>query len=335
MATCSVKWRSSGGRGEFEFVPADSLEDREVHIFLEDLNLTIPAEVRGERKQGKPRLRKHKGTNRKKLHLPQLVMAIARLPEPAREDVLHAVTFPLQSKSFVMDAMDFDIIEDDGLTVTLAPLRVSIRNAKFQVDLQDRIKAIADDLQNLPMIASKHPALAAAIQAHGAELMKAVNSSEIRLAADAVNNLQAEVFGLTNAGSATKLEEAAAKPPVELEEEIFGVEGKLLTRIHVYKERDKVFAARAKKYYKDKSGGQLCCEACGMDPVARYGADGERCLEAHHRVPIEELQPDSITRVDEMAIVCASCHRIIHSKKPCLSVDEVAQMITAGAAPAA
>ena len=51
-------------------------------------------------------------------------------------------------------------------------------------------------------------------------------------------------------------------------------------------------------------------------------------------MPIEELQPDSITRVDEMAIVCASCHRIIHSKKPCLSVEEVAQMIAAGAAPA-
>lgn len=333
MATCSVRWRSSGGRGEFEFVPADSLEDREVHVFLEDLNLTIPAEVRGERKQGKPRLRKHESNNRKKLHLPQLVMAIVRLPEPAREDTLHAVTFPLQSKSFVMDAMDFDIIEDDGLIVTLAPLRVSIRNAKFQVDLQDRIKAIADDLQNLPMIASKHPALAAAIEAHGAELMKTVNSSELRLASDSVNKLQAEVFGLTNAGSATKLEEAAAKSPVELEEEIFGVEGKLLTRIHVYKERDKVFAARAKKYYKDKSGGQLWCEACGMDPVARYGTDGERCLEAHHRVPIEELQPDSITRVDEMAIVCASCHRIIHSKKPCLSVDDIVKLIAGGKAP--
>ncbi len=333
MATCSVRWRSSGGRGEFEFVPADSLEGREVHIFLEVLNLTIPAEVRGERRQGKPRLRKHEGTNRRKLHLPQLVMAIARLPEPAREDTLHAVTFPLQSKSFVMDAMDFDIIEDDGLTVTLAPLRVSIRNAKFQVDLQDRINAIAEDLQNLSMIKSKHPDLGAAIDAHGTELKKAVNSSEIRLAADAVNNLQAEVFGLTNAGSATKLEEAAAKPPVELEEEIFGVEGKLLTRIHVYKERDKAFASRAKKYYKDKTGGQLWCQACGMDPLAKYGADGERCLEAHHQVPIEELQPDSITRVDEMAIVCASCHRIIHSKKPCLSVKEVAQMIAAGTTP--
>jgi len=308
-------------------VPADSLEDREIIVFLDELKLSIPAEVRGERKQGKPRLRKHEGNNKKKLHLPQLVMAIARLPEPAREDTLHVVNFPLQPKSFVMDSMDFDIVEDDGLIAKLAPLRVSIRNAKFEINLQDRIKAIAGDLNNLPAIASKHPELAAAIKTHGEELRKSVNSSEIRLAANVVNRLLEQAFGLTNAGSATKLDEASSKPPVELEDEIFAVEGKLLTRIHVYKERDKAFAARAKKFYKDKNGGKLFCEGCGMDPLATYGSEGERCLEAHHRVPIEELQPDSITTVVEMAIVCASCHRIIHSQKPCLSVDDVTSMV--------
>ena len=67
----------------------------------------------------------------------------------------------------------------------------------------------------------------------------------------------------------------------------------------------------------------MVCEACGLDPITLYGPDGERCIEAHHKIPIEELQPDSVTRVDEMAMVCASCHRIIHSKKPCLKVGEV------------
>ncbi|MFD1331103.1 hypothetical protein ACFQ4O_03750 [Methylopila musalis] len=323
MTTCSVRWRSSGGRGEFEYVPADSLEDRDINVLFEPLSLTIPAEVRAIKAQGKPRLRKFDKNNRKKFHLPQLVMAVARLPEPAREDTAHAVAFPLQNKSFVMDAMDFDIIEDDGITATLAPLRVSIRNSDFQIELQDRFKAIAVDLASIPSIAAKHPALAAAVEAHGVEIAKAVNSVEIRKAADRINAIQAEIFGMTNAGSAVTLEDAAAKPETDLEEEIVGKEGRLLTRIHAYKERDRVFAARAKKYYRDKNGGKLTCEACGLDPVALYGPDGERCIEAHHKVPIEELQPDSITRVDEMAMVCASCHRIIHSKKPCLTVDEV------------
>ncbi len=128
---------------------------------------------------------------------------------------------------------------------------------------------------------------------------------------------------MTNAGSVVALEDAAAKPETDLEEEIVGKEGRLLTRIHAYKERDRAFAARAKKYYRDKNGGKLACQACGLDLIALCGPDGERCIEAHHKVPIEELQSDSITRVDEMAMVCASCHRIIHSKKCCLTVDEV------------
>ena len=324
MSTCSVRWRSSGGRGEFEYVPADSLEGREISVLFEPLNITIRAEVRAIKAQGKPRLRKFEKDNHSKFHLPQLVMAVARLPEPARELLPNASSFPLQNKSFVMDAMDFDIIEDDGITATLAPLRVSIRNSNFQIELQDRFNAIAVDLANIPLIAAKHPELAAAIETHGLEISKAVNSIEIRKAADEINNIQKEVFGLTNAGSAIVLEEAASKPKTDLEDdEIIGTEGRLLIRIHAYKERDRVFAARVKKYYKDLNGGKLKCEACGLDPVALYGPDGERCIEAHHKVPIEELQPDSVTRVTEMAMVCASCHRIIHKRKPCLLINEV------------
>lgn len=327
MATCSVRWRSSGGRGEFEYVPSDSLLDRQIEIFLEDLDLTIPAEVSGKRSksQGKPRLRKNEGNNRSKLHLPQLVMAIARLPSPAREDLTHTVTFPLRSGSFVMDEMDFEIISDDGIVATLEPLRVSVRNSDYHINLQDRIRAIAADLENIDDIRAKHPDLAEAIEEHGNALKAEENSILIRTTADRVNELQESIFGLTNAASATKLEEAEAEPAVD-EEEIFGVEGRLLARIHVYKERDKSFAARVKKHIKAKNG-KLTCEACGMDPVALYGPNGERCLEAHHRIPIEQLQPDSITRVDEMAILCASCHRIVHSAKPCIPVEELADAL--------
>ena len=95
MTTCSVRWRSSGGRGEFEFVPADSLLDREISVDFEALSLRIPAEVHGVRESGKPRLRKHEPNNRDKLHLPQLVMAVAGLPEPAREDKGYSCPVPL------------------------------------------------------------------------------------------------------------------------------------------------------------------------------------------------------------------------------------------------
>ena len=327
MPTVSVRWRSSGGRGEFEFVPAETLLDRQIHILLDPLNLTIPAEVRGVRDpaQGKPRLRKFEGNNRRKLHLPQLVMSIARLPSPARELHDENVVFPLRNGSFVMDEMDFEIIDDDGITVTLEPLRVSIRNSDHVIQLQDRLETVARDVGNIGTIAQAHPELAEAIQRHWDALQAGVNSSQIKFESTAINDIQERLFGFTNAASATVLEEAGARQPVE-EEEVYGVEGRILTRIHVYKERDRGFVRRTKNHYRNLRG-RLTCECCGLDPINVYGGAGERCLEAHHKIPIEELQPDSITSVNDMAIVCATCHRIIHSERPCIPVEDLADRL--------
>jgi hypothetical protein len=101
-----------------------------------------------------------------------------------------------------------------------------------------------------------------------------------------------------------------------------GVAGGLRS-LHAYKERDRTLSKKAKKHYKSKNGGKLYCIACGLDPEELYSEQGDRCIEAHHKIPIEELQPDSITRVDDLLMVCASCHRVIHSQKPCLTIVEL------------
>ncbi len=183
MTTCSIRWRSSGGRGEFEFVPADSLLNREIKVDFEALNLQIPAEVRGVHAQGKLRLRKHESNNRNKLHLPQLVMAVAGLPEPGRQDKGYPVRFPLENKRFVIDEMNFDIVEDDGTTVVLAPLRVSVLHSNFQVRLGDRLKAIARDWREIDQIRGHDPKLADAIDTHHLQIRQGVNSHEVRKSA--------------------------------------------------------------------------------------------------------------------------------------------------------
>lgn len=326
MPTCSVKWRPSGGRGEFEFVPANSLLDREISVDFEPLGVRIAAEVRGIHAQGKPRLRKLEKNNRKKFHLPQLVMAVAGLPEPARSDQLHSVQFPLENKAFVMDSMDFDIIEDDGINVVLAPLRVSVLHTDFEVQFNDRLNAMAADVANINEIRQHSPELADAIETHVEVITQGVNSSELRNTADTLIALKTELFGLTNAGSATSLLKVNSVPEVEAEE-FSGTEGRLLTRLHIYKERDRSFAKRVRNYYRNLGGGTLSCEACGARPIDTYGDPGDRGIEAHHKIPIEQLQPDSITLVQDMAMVCATCHRVIHSRIPCLTIDEVRDLI--------
>ncbi|MDP1729720.1 MAG: hypothetical protein Q8L54_00790, partial [Devosia sp.] len=325
----TVRWRPSHGRGEFEFVPADSLEERFIQVLIEPLGVTIATEVFGTKAQGKPRLRKLYKDDRGKMHLPQLVMAIARLPEPARQDKSPTVQFPLENKRFVMESMDFEVVDDDGENVTLAPLRVTVLHSDFVVNLQDRLAAVARDIAGEAAIHARHPGLADAVRAHADAVRHGVNSIAIRDAADKVISLQTEIFGPTNAGSVTALEEFDQLPPSELEKEIAGREGRLLARIHVYKERDRDFAKRARSFYRNKQGGVLVCQACGLEPVPFYGSRGEISIEIHHKTPVSELQPDSITVVDDVAVLCASCHRVVHSEDPCLGVDELHGIITA------
>lgn len=322
MSTCGVRWRSSGGRGEYEFVPSQSLEGKDIRIEIDPLGVIMDAEVRGVHAQGKPRLRKFEKNNSAKLHLPPLIAAIARLPEPRREFADQPVEFPLENKGYVLDEITFDIIEDEDDFVVLRPLRMTIQNSNFEIDLEDRFRALAQDRKKLSYIAADHPELADLVAEHLALIEKGANSRQLRHAADQVISAQQAIFGESNYGSASSLQEATSEPVSQTDEEIYGVEGRTLIRVHIYKERNRSLVKKAKRYYK-KQWGKLKCEICELEPDSKYGSKGDACIEAHHKTPIEELLPDSITRMTDLAMLCASCHRILHSKRPALSFDKV------------
>lgn len=98
-------------------------------------------------------------------------------------------------------------------------------------------------------------------------------------------------------------------------------------RIHTYKERDRQLSRRVREHYMQRSGGRLTCEACGQTPSETYGDAGDRAMEAHHKVPIEELQPDSEVCLEDMAMLCANCHRVVHSRKPCWTIEEMRDLL--------
>lgn len=324
MDTCSVRWRPSGGRGEFESVPATALLNREITVAFPALEVRIPAEVRGERKHGKTRLRKFEQYNHSKFHLPQLVMAVAGLPEPARSEQSGSVEFPLENKAFVLSEIEFDVVDDQGSTIVLAPSRASILHSDFEIQIGERLASMAGDLRGIDRVNARSSELAQVLQEHAAAVRQGVNDTAIRKTADELIRVKSSLFGMTNAGSALALIEAEAQSDTEEEWEPTGREGRILTRLHVFKERDRRFVQQVRERYKNQHGGLLRCEVCGRIPAESYGPEnGERCIEAHHKVPIEQLQPDSTTHLADMAMVCACCHRVIHSQRPCLSIEEV------------
>ena len=103
-------------------------------------------------------------------------------------------------------------------------------------------------------------------------------------------------------------------------------EGRLLTRTHIARERNRQLV-ETKRNQALKRDGKLACEACGFDFAIRYGERGDGFIECHHTKPISTLEEGQKTHVDDLALVCANCHRIIHRGKRWLSISEVRALI--------
>jgi len=99
-------------------------------------------------------------------------------------------------------------------------------------------------------------------------------------------------------------------------------EGKVLTRLHRYRERSRALV-EAKKKEALKALDCLQCEACGFDFAKEYGPAGNGIIDIHHTKPLHTLKPGETTKLSELALLCANCHRVIHSKRDWLSVEQV------------
>lgn len=97
-------------------------------------------------------------------------------------------------------------------------------------------------------------------------------------------------------------------------------EGGLLYRWHAARERDRRLVAK-KKQQALASGQPLTCEVCGLDVSAKYGTDAGTAIECHHRRPLADGQ--RTTRLADLALVCPTCHRVLHAAKPWASVDDL------------
>jgi 5-methylcytosine-specific restriction protein A len=68
-------------------------------------------------------------------------------------------------------------------------------------------------------------------------------------------------------------------------------EGRLLTRKHIARERDRRLI-QSKRNQVLKRQGKLVCEACGFDFAIFYGSRGKGVIECHHTKPIATITPE-------------------------------------------
>jgi 5-methylcytosine-specific restriction enzyme A len=104
-------------------------------------------------------------------------------------------------------------------------------------------------------------------------------------------------------------------------------EGKILTAMHHRRERNGKLVEKAKSERMAKTG-KLCCEGCGFDFSKVYGLRGVGFIEAHHRIPLHEADVKGRnTKISDLALLCANCHRMIHRSKSWITVEELQNLI--------
>lgn len=92
------------------------------------------------------------------------------------------------------------------------------------------------------------------------------------------------------------------------------MEGRYLLRFHRVWERKP--ALREKKIRSVKAnGGSLACEACHFDFEQTYGDRGRGFIECHHVEPLHETG-ERPRNINDLALLCSNCHRMVHRKPP-------------------
>ena len=103
-------------------------------------------------------------------------------------------------------------------------------------------------------------------------------------------------------------------------------EGEVRWRFVKHRKREGKLRAKKIAAFKAANSGRLFCEVvgCGFDFEAEYGALGKDYAQVHHLVPLKDVDEFGTTNsVDDLAIVCANCHAMIHKGGECRDITDL------------
>lgn len=75
------------------------------------------------------------------------------------------------------------------------------------------------------------------------------------------------------------------------------------------------------------------CSVCGMSFDERYGSIAASFIQVHHLRPLSDIgEGYAVDPIVDLRPVCPNCHAVAHMKRPPLTIDQVKELFTAGAA---
>jgi 5-methylcytosine-specific restriction protein A len=100
------------------------------------------------------------------------------------------------------------------------------------------------------------------------------------------------------------------------------MEGQIIYKLHKLRERDKDIV-RHKKSEALSNLGYLACEVCIFNFHKFYGEIGQGYIECHHRTPLSKFKIESRTTLEDLALVCSNCHRMLHRSIDTISLEDL------------
>ena len=104
---------------------------------------------------------------------------------------------------------------------------------------------------------------------------------------------------------------------------VYYEEGQLREVKRTERVRNRELVNKAKRERLDQTG-KLECEVCGFNFLISYGIS---YIEAHHIKPLSQQTGVSQRETTDLALLCANCHRVIHSRTPAMTVEELKSLV--------
>lgn len=118
----------------------------------------------------------------------------------------------------------------------------------------------------------------------------------------------------TSPEEAARLEELWGDSSAKLTEsfEVSAVEGD--KKIYSHRKRERSRYLVAKKLAEARRTGVIRCEICRLAEDGKYPQEfASKIFEVHHLMSLSQAEGPRKTTLDDLAVVCANCHRAIHA----------------------
>src|SRR3954454_6398661 len=73
--------------------------------------------------------------------------------------------------------------------------------------------------------------------------------------------------------------------------------------------------------------GAARCEVCGFDFEQTYGDIGAGYIQFHHRVPLRDLNENTRPTANQLHLLCANCHAMLHLTDGPIPLDDLKAIV--------